>query len=229
MRKLLILVMSVIVMSSCMRSRQVRFSILGDSYSALEGTVYPDTNKVFTYDKIGIEGPEQMWWWQVADSLDWQLDKNNSFSGSLISDKNASKYSFIRRMDNLGNPDVIFVLGGANDIRCEVPFGDYVYSTWTEEQLCTFRPALAYLLDGLKQHYPKAKIYFLFDTNPWKGSTDAETRLKLMESVHRITYHYKVDCIDLYDLHVANMHPSILGQKDISDQVIDYLLTEKER
>lgn len=230
MKKLLLFTAILIILSACNRE-PIRFSVLGDSYSAFEGTVYPDSNAVFSYDKIGLEGPDQMWWHQVADSTGWLLEKNNSFSGSLISNANASNYygpySFIRRMDNLGNPDVIFILGGANDVRFEVPFGDYVYSDWTEEQLCTFRPALAYLFYNLKQLYPKAKLYFLLETYPWRNRTDAETRLNLAESVHRIAYHYKVNCIDLYDLHTRSMHPDVFGQKSIADQVMDYILNEK--
>ena len=232
MKKILILIVSLVVVSACVRTpRPIRFSILGDSYSAYKDNVYPDSNIVFQYDEIGVTGVEQMWWWQVADSIGWQLDKNNSFSGSMIS--NAPYYfeqnSFIRRMDNLGNPDVIFILGGTNDVRHGVPFGDYVYSDWTDEQLRTFRPALAYLFDNLKQLYPKAKLFFILETNPWPGETDAEARLDLMQSVHRIAYHYRVDCIELYDLPTIAMHPTVQGQKCIANQVIDYIVTASER
>lgn len=231
MRKLFLFSAVLVILSACNRP-PVKFSVLGDSYSAFEGTTDPDSNDFWQgYPEIGITEQEQMWWHQVADSAGWLLEKNNSFSGSLISNVNASDYygpfSFIRRMDNLGNPDVIFILGGANDVRFEVPFGDYVYSDWTEEQLCTFRPALAYLFDNLKRLYPKAKLYFLLETYPWRNRTDAETRLNLAESVHRIAYHYKVNCIDLYDLHTRSMHPDVIGQKSIADQVMDYILNEK--
>ena len=126
-------------------------------------------------------------------------------------------------MNNLGNPDVIFIQGGTNDVWNGAPFGDYVYSDWTEEQLCFFRPALAYMFNYLKQQYPHAKLYFLLETDPCPDAIDAETRLNLIESVHRITHYYNVDCIDLYDVHKDWWHPDVQGQKDIADQVLEYL------
>ena len=209
----------------------IRFSILGDSYSAIEGYVDPDTNDPWPYyDEIGVNSVEQMWWKQVADSTGWLLERNNSFSGVLICNyadfmdsDHYVPFSFIRRMNNLGNPDVIFIFGGTNDVWNGAPFGDYVYSDWTEEQLRSFRPALAYLLDYLQRQHPHAKLYFLLETDPCPGAIDAETRLNLIESVHRITYHYNVDCFDLYDIHKSWWHPNAQGQKSIADQVLEYL------
>ena len=219
------------IMSACVKTPEpIRFSIFGDSYSTYEGYVEPDSNAVFPYDEIGLTGVEQMWWSQVADSMDWQLERNNSFSGSLICYMNAVNYygphSFIRRMNNLGDPNVIFILGGTNDVYYEAPFGEYVYSDWTEEQLCTFRPALAYLLDNMKRLHPHAKVYFVLETHPCPGGIDAETLLNLAESVHRITSHYHVDCIDLYDIQKKRWHPDVQGQKGIADQVLEYLASE---
>ena len=218
-------------MTACVKPVEpTKFSILGDSYSTYEDYVEPDSNAVFPYDEIGLTGVEQMWWSQVADSMDWQLERNNSFSGSLICNMNAVNYygphSFIRRMNNLGDPNVIFILGGTNDVYYEAPFGEYVYSDWTEEQLCTFRPALAYLLDNMKRLHPHAKVYFVLETHPCPGGIDAETLLNLAESVHRITSHYHVDCIDLYDIQKKRWHPDVQGQKGIADQVLEYLASE---
>ena len=232
MRKIMFIIVLAIVMAACVKTPEpTRFSILGDSYSTYEGYVYPDTNDVYPYDEIGVTGVEQMWWSQVADSTGWLLERNNSFSGSLICNMNASDYygpySFIRRMNNLGNPDVIFILGGTNDVWNDAPFGDYVYSGWTEEQLCSYRPALAYLLYNMKRLYPKAIIYFVLETDPCPGGISEETQLNLIGSTHRIANHYNVDCIDLYDVHKKWWHPDVQGQKNIADQVLDFLVTEK--
>jgi hypothetical protein len=184
MKKIVLIIAIAMAMTACVKPVEpTKFSILGDSYSTYEGYVEPDSNAVFPYDEIGLTGVEQMWWSQVADSTGLLLERNNSFSGSLICNMNAVNYygphSFIRRMNNLGNPDVIFILGGTNDVYYEAPFGDYVYSDWTEEQLCTFRPALAYLLDNMKRLYPNAKLYFLLETHPCPGGIDTETLLNL--------------------------------------------------
>ncbi len=239
--KRIILIMAMVVtviMSSCTKTddpidepTQIHFSILGDSYSSLEGYVDPETNDVWEhYEDIGVTNVEQMWWHKVAINMDWVLDKNNSFSGSLICNFSDFEdgnyygcYSFLKRMNDLGNPDVIFILGGTNDVWQDAPFGDFVYADWTEEQLCSFRPALACLLDNVKRQHPDAKIYFLLETSPCPGGITEETRLNLVESVHRITDHYDVECIDL-DIHKDRWHPDVQGQDDIARQVLEALL-----
>ena len=240
-RLFLILTMAMtVMMSSCVKPEdptveptEIHFSVLGDSYSTFEGYVDPETNDVWIhYSDIGVTNVEQMWWFKVANEMGWLLEKNNSFSGSLISnyaDFDAGNYyaphSFLRRMEDLGNPDVIFILGGTNDVWQSAPFGDYVYSDWTEEQLCSYRPALAYLLDNVKRHHPQAKLYFLLETDPCPGGITEETRLNLIESTHVIMSHYGVDCIDL-DIHKDWWHPDENGQKNIADQVLEVLTAD---
>ena len=236
MKRLLPLLALAVLMSACVKPddpvqpTEIKFSILGDSYSSYEGYVDPDTNDPWPhYSEIGVASVEQMWWYKVANKMEWSVELNNSFSGALISnfeDFDGGSYyapnSFIRRMDNLGNPDVIFIFGATNDVWQDAPFGDYVYSNWTEEQLCSFRPALAYLLDNVKRQFPRAKIYFLLETSPCPGGITEETRLNLVESVHQISNHYGVDCIDL-SIHKNWWHPDAQGQEDIARQVIEVL------
>lgn len=207
-----------------------KFSILGDSYSAYEGYVDPETNDPWSnYADIGVVSVEQMWWHQVATEMGWAMEKNNSFSGALISNYSGFaagdyyiRHSFLRRMDNLGNPDLIFILGGTNDVYKDAPFGDYVYADWTEEQLCSFRPALACLFDNVKRLYPNALVYFLLETDPGLGDITEETRQNLIESSHRIANHYDIECIDL-DIHKSWGHPDAKGQDDIARQVLEVL------
>lgn len=228
-----------VLMSACVKPSDEpeapRFSILGDSYSSFEGYVDPETNDVWEhYAEIGVTEVEQMWWYQVAATMEWTVEKNNSFSGSLISnfsDFNGGEHygpnSFIRRMEGLGDPDVIFILGGTNDVWQSALFGDYVYADWTEEQLCSYRPALAYMFDNLKRLYPRAKLYFVLETSPCPGGIDEQTRVNLIVSTHRIANHYNVECIDLEDIHKDWWHPDEKGQQMIADQVLEYLAVIK--
>ncbi len=233
----LALVALAILMSACTKPndpKEIRFSILGDSFSAFKGYVYPDSNDAWysppPHNNINVTQVEQMWWHKVATEMGWMLDKNNSFSGSLICNfwgYNAGPYysphSFIRRMDNLGDPDVIFVFGGTNDVWNGAYYGDFVYSDWTEGQLEQYRPALAYLFENLKQLYPKAIVYFMIDTS--LADFDHTGQL-FVESAHTIARHYGIDCIDLHDIHKDWAHPNAEGQNEIAEQVLDYLETE---
>lgn len=227
----------VIIMSACVKTPEpIRFSILGDSYSSYEGYVHPDSNDVYPYENIGLTGVEQMWWAQVADSTGWILERNNSFSGALMCNYDYvnyyGQYSFIRRMDDLGHPNVIFIFGATNDACAHnddgpvVSLGDYIYSDWTEEQLCDFRPALAYLFDHLKTRYPNAKLYFLLDMNLGTSGVTESRRAEFLSSIHRITQHYDVDCIDITGIHKSRWHPNVEGHKDIAEQVLDYITIE---
>lgn len=233
----LALVALAILMSACTKPndpKEIRFSILGDSFSAFKGYVYPDSNDAWysppPHNNINVTQVEQMWWHKVATEMGWMLDKNNSFSGSLICNfwgYNAGPYysphSFIRRMDNLGDPDVIFVFGGTNDVWNGAYYGDFVYSDWTEGQLEQYRPALAYLFENMKQLYPKAIVYFMIDTS--LADFDHTGQL-FVESAHTIARHYGIDCIDLHDIHKDWAHPNAEGQNEIAEQVLDYLETE---
>lgn len=217
-------------MVSCVKPEdptEKRFSVLGDSFSSLAGTVDPSSNDVWIYDSVGVTSPEQMWWHKVAVRMEWLLEKNNSFSGSLICNLNVNDYygpySFIRRMNNLGDPDVIFVFGGTNDVWNEAEFGDFVYAGWTDGQLCQIRPSMAYLFEHLKRLYPRAEIHFLLDTQMCPGGVDEDTMQLFIESAHRITRHYGVNCIDLSDIHKKSWHPDEKGQDDIARQVLEVL------
>ena len=221
MKKTLYLLASLaLILSSCGKDPQPdpikSFSVLGDSFSTFEGYVDPETNDVWTYyETIGVTEVEQLWWHQVALAKGWTLEKNNSFSGSLICNMNYDNYygshSFLRRMNDLGDPDLILIFGGTNDIWDNAPMGEFKYSNWTEEELCTFRPALAALFDGLQRYYPEAQIWFMGDDVLGE---------EFMESVHVIAHHFQINCIDLHDIHKDWMHPDAQGMTDIATQVL---------
>lgn len=238
MKRILLFVTVALMLSSCVKQVEptiISFSVLGDSFSSLAGTVDPETNYVWPYESINLTSAEQMWWHKVATTMEWNLDKNNSFSGSLVCNhyefEGSAHYapnSFIRRMDNLGNPNVILVFGATNDIYQRAALGDYVYANWSEEQLCSFRPALAYMFDYMMRKYPKAEVYFLLDMELCINDTtiDDETRQAYLESVHRITSHYNVRCIDIYGIQKSMWHPNPAGQDTIASQVLEVLLPD---
>ena len=215
----MIVAMAIAFVSCDKPNEPIRFSILGDSYSSFDGYVWPDSNNVYYPNNSNdVTTVDQMWWWQMADSTGWQLEKNNSFSGSFVCNMNHlnfyGSHSFLCRMDDLGDPDVIFVFGSTNDAVYHAPLGEYVFDNWDEDQLITFRPALACLFNGLMTYYPKAKLYFMLDLS----LDDA-----YIASSHRIAQYYDVDCIDLYGIEKTWNHPTVAGQATIANQVLEAL------
>ncbi|MFH4967883.1 SGNH/GDSL hydrolase family protein [Gaetbulibacter sp. M240] len=212
------------LLTHCQDPKKV--SILGDSYSTFEGHVFPESNALW-YFKIPRYGTDvssvnQLWWHQLMEDKRYQLEVNNSFSGSTIcntgyNNMDASCCSFLARMNNLGNPDIIFIFGATNDVWAQAPLGDFQYSDWTKISLYQFRPAMAFMLDYMLKQYPKAKLYFILNT---------DLNEAINESVKTICKYYQVDCIVLKEIDKIAGHPSIKGMRQIKDQVNSHLNNE---
>ena len=203
---------------------QLKVSILGDSYSTYYGYVTPDTNLCW-YSVPGekkendVKKVEDTWWYQFFNGNDYQLEKNNSYSGSTICNTGYKKAdysdrSFITRMSNLGKPDIILVFGGTNDSWAGAPIGDYMYANWTKTDLYNFRPAFCQLLDYITKNYPEAKVYNI---------TNSELSAEVTDSMDKICRHYGITNIRLHDIDKQWGHPSVKGMKCISEQIYKVL------
>lgn len=206
---------------------QQKVSILGDSYSTFQGYVTPDTNLCW----YGVPGEkkendvtkvEETWWYRFINEHGLQLERNNSYSGSTVCNTGYEKAdysdrSFITRMDNLGNPDILLVFGGTNDSWAGAPIGEYKYEDWTKAELYSFRPAFCRLMDYLTRNYPQTKIYNITNTE----LSDAVTN-----SMDEICRHYGVTNIRLHDVDKQWGHPSVQGMKSISEQVALFVISQ---
>ena len=127
-----------------------KVSILGDSYSTWNGTLgsendeYPDKYDDFT-------DVSQQWWAQVIAHFNGTLDTNRSRGGSGMAQSGG--YGFLSRLKNggLGNPDVIFVMGGLND-DWVFHYSDEVFETGVKNVFAQIRSA-----------YPQAKVYVILN------------------------------------------------------------------
>ena len=200
----------------------VKVSILGDSYSTFEGYLTPDTNYVWYFNhadkKTDVDQVSQTWWDLFLKDHQYSLEINNSFSGATICNtgyrkEDYSNESFITRMDQLGAPDIIFIFGATNDSWAGSPIGVYKYSDWTKQDLYSFRPAMAYMLDHMKSQYTNAKIYFILND----GLKDSINR-----SVMDICKHYDIEYIPLTGIDKKSGHPSQKGMLQIKDQLNAY-------
>ncbi len=207
----------------CSAQERKLVSILGDSYSTFQGYVQPDTNYVWYYNtpqhKTDVTTVTQTWWYKFIQDNNYQLSVNNSFSGATICNTGYRKAdysdrSFLTRMNQLGQPNIIFIFGATNDSWAGAPIGDYKYSDWTKEDLYQFRPAMANLLDSMTNHYRSSQIYFLLNDS---------LKESINESVLTICKHYRIDCISLHNIEKKGGHPSIKGMEQINDQIKEFL------
>lgn len=199
-----------------------KVSILGDSYSTFSG--YIPEGFIAWYMPVPKEGRptdvtkvEQTWWDMFIKNNGYQLETNNSYSGSTICNtgydkKDYSDRSFISRVDQLGNPDIILVYGGTNDSWANSPLGDFVYEGWTTKQLKQFRPATAYLTHNLKEKYPEAQIVFLVNN-------EEIIKPEIISSFQEICNHYGVQYVVIEDISRMSGHPDQNGMISITGQL----------
>lgn len=199
-------------------------SVLGDSYSTYENFMTPSTNELWYYgknapQKTDVQNVRQTWWHQVIKENGWRLCINNSYSGATVSysgyDGNDYRdRSFNTRMDNLGQPDVIFVFGATNDSWAGAPVGEYKYENINFGDLYSFRPALARMLQWMTDRYINTEIFFILND---------DLRDEIDESVKTICQHYGVPVIELEKIDKMSGHPSVKGMRQIADQVNRFL------
>ena len=214
------------IVSLSAQEQKVKVSILGDSYSTFEGYVVEGNELWYGSSPQWDRGNDVVrvwdtWWHQLIDDNGLQLEVNDSWSGSTVC---TTSYNGVHRPDNafiskmridrLGNPDVILVFGGTNDMWAGSPLGDYQYADWSDDDLRNFRPALCYLFDQLHKRYPNALIYNIENT---------ELRGEFYESCEVICKHYGVTRVRLHHISKQLGHPSIDGMNAIARQVWDVI------
>jgi len=219
MKKIFVLSLMLLAMVSTASAQKRAVSILGDSYSTYEGFI-PAINETWYEakvrgDKTDVTDVTQTWWWRYISRNDCKLCVNDSWSGATISytgyaGNDYSRRSFITRLPNLGCPDVIFIFGGTNDSWAGSPIGEFKYENFNYGDFYSFRPACAYLLQQATLHYPGVDIVFLIND----GLKESVT-----ESIKTICDHYKVKYILLKDIDKKSGHPSVLGMKQICEQI----------
>ncbi len=221
MKKIIFLAISLAV---CVWASAQRVSILGDSYSTFEDFVTPSTNELWYYakndtSKTDVNRVQDTWWWKVIYDNGMKLEVNNSYSGATIGyqgydGNDYSQRSFLKRMYNVGSPDILLVFGATNDSWSGEAIGDYKYSDWKWGDFYTFRPAMAYMVNWLKLHHPNVHIYYIINS---------DLKPEFTESMKVICNHYNVPYIQLKNIDKKSGHPTVKGMKAIAEQVSEAL------
>lgn len=201
---------------------QKTVSILGDSYSTFKG--YVPKGQLCWYsptpgNKTDVKSVGETWWNRWIYENKCKLGVNNSYSGATICDTGYGKNdysdrSFVTRLHHLGHPDILFIMGGTNDSWADSPMGEYKYQKWTKRDLYYFRPAMAYMLNSIKELYPGTKVYFLLNN---------ELKEDINESVKTVCKRYNVPCLELKDIDKKNGHPTVKGMAEICAQLNAFL------
>ena len=215
-----VMLLAALLLCSLGFAQSKRVSILGDSYSTYEGWLMPKDNAVWyhePYDQksTDVQRVTQTWWHLLIERKGWQLERNNSYSGSTICNTGYGKAdytdrSFVTRLDSLGTPDIIFIFGATNDSWAHSPIGEFKYDGITQQDLWSFRPAMALMLQRMKARYSCANIFYILNDGLSPDITS---------SAKTICEHYGVKCIELQAIDKKAGHPSVKGMRQIADQV----------
>ena len=224
MKKHIILAAVAIAAAAASAANPLKVSILGDSYSTFQGHITPETNEAWYFptdpeEKTDVTAPEYTWWSIFLADSAYTLEQNNSYSGSTICNRgyNRDDYShrsFINRMTDLGNPDLILVFGATNDFWAGVALSPEEATQPEPHPMYTFRPAIDYLLQQLHALYPSAQVVFMLN-----DIIDGPVRQAVLEACDR----RDVGCLQLADISKRMGHPDRAGMQAIAAQLADFL------
>lgn len=203
---------------------KTKISILGDSYSTFEGCVTPKWNEVWYFsepklDKTDLTDASQTWWRILLENEDYTLEKNNSYSGATIcttgyDGADYSARSFITRMHDLGNPDLILIFGATNDSWANSPLGEFKWDHWTEDDLKSFRPAIVYLIKNITSLYPTSKFLYIINDG---------LKEEITSSIKEACSEYGMPFLELTEISKQYGHPDIRGMQQIAEQLTTFL------
>lgn len=201
--------------------------IMGDSYSTYEGYIPKGYNTFYSDGRTNppiVIGVEKTWWKLLEKAMDYNIVLNDSYSGSTVCKTGYGGYchetSFVGRLDKYieegyfdkNNVDTVFVFGGTNDSWANSPIGELKYSDHTDEDLKCVLPAFCYLLGRLKDTVKETVV--ILNTGLKQVITDGY--INACET-------YNIKYVKLKEIEKENGHPTVLGMKQISQQIKECL------
>ena len=208
-----------------------RFVIFGDSYSTHKDYIPEGFAHYYCDEGRAPDQPvtkmtmQQTWWGQMTERTNATLVRNDSWSGSTIgytgySGDCSTTSSFIYRYRKLvengffadNDVDTIIVFGGTNDSWCNAPLGEMKYDDFSETDLYNVLPAVCYFMATLKKNHPGARIIFI-------GNCDIKD--EILDCMRNAAEKTDAEFIALHDVDKISGHPSVLGMKQICEQVME--------
>lgn len=201
--------------------------IMGDSYSTYEGYIPKGYNFYYSNERKEnpiVKGVEKTWWNMLSKENNLNIILNDSFSGSTICntvrETLSVESSFISRIDKYitekffteNKINTMFIFGGTNDSWINAPVGNLKYSDWTVDELKCVLPAFCYLINRAKKVVED--IIVIINTDLKQEITEG-----FIEACEKNEVRYL--CLKVVDK--ENGHPTELGMKQISQQVMKYL------
>lgn len=209
------------------------FIIFGDSYSTHKDYIPKDYRHYYCSEGRSPEEPttkmlpQETWWGQLINNDGANLVLNDSWSGSTIGytgyDGDCSQSSsFIYRYQKhfekgfFGENefDTIFVFGGTNDSWSNAPLGNEQFANWTKNDLFSVLPAICYFADILKRNHSDKRIVFI---------ANCGLKNEIIDCIRNATKRVGIEYVELNNIDKASGHPTVLGMKQIYEQIKEQL------
>ncbi len=204
--------------------------ILGDSYSTFKGFIPEEFATYYSFNKSAdndVNHIDQTWWKQILDSTESELIRNCSFSGTTIchtgyGGEDCKHKSFVARIEKLISKDffnknkinTLFIFGGTNDSWANSPIGELNFGEKTEKELYSVLPAVCRLFEITKSACPDTRIIVLINDI---------LKDEITNGLIKACKYYSLECLLLKNIDKQSGHPSVLGMKQISEQIMNIL------
>ena len=199
-------------------------SILGDSISTYKGYVPDGYSCFYPYPTADLGDVNQTWWMQVINKLGMKLLKNNSYSGTCVSEGTGSNSTVQdSRLKELlfgtEAPDVILIFMGSND--CGSQYVKYD----------TFKSSYKVMLDKIRALCPNSEIY-LMTLPPSKLYAESD-RVEYNEVIRQYAKDYNLPLIEMNDTYngddcskylVDSAHQNLAGMTKLAEAVVKGML-----
>ena len=199
-------------------------SILGDSISTYKGYVPDGYSCFYPYPTADLADVNQTWWMQVINQLGMKLLKNNSYSGTCVSEGTGSNSTVQdSRLKELlfgtETPDIIIIFMGSNDCGSQ-----YV-------KLETFKSSYKVMLDKIQALCPNSEIYIM-TLPPSKLYTESD-RVEYNKVIRDYATEYKLPLVEMNDTYngqncsdflVDSAHQNLAGMTKLAEAVVKGLL-----
>lgn len=242
MKKLLLL-LAILALCACddqsgneQPAQPVKVALIGDSITTWQGyTPYPNNYQYPKPNKYtDLTSVEQSYWWKLIYEKmpSAELDVNTSYTGTCVQhhdSKGHPGYCFLRRYDDMKDPDVVLINGGTNDSwSYGLPVGSHNFNLALEE-LDEYQFAQAYdkLIRLIRRDYPKAKIMLIIG--------DAmQDYPKYYNLVIELATHYNLPyaSVRFADRNASTydrVHPNAKGMQEMADQIWEQLEYDLKR
>ena len=209
-------------------------SFLGDNitsykkYSKCELGGYPDSTVLTS---------ESMWWNLVSQMLGMNIDTVNAVSGASIT-RNSDRACLLDRCEDLGNPDIIFIAAGTNDIYVNSEIGEESFAKDKSDLSDTkFFEAYDLLCRKIHERYPNAEIILIVPAHcsMEDGHTNKDGQNfneyiiqgnhgLFREAIYKIALHYSLRIVDLSRVNIYIpkkdvLHPNFQGMQMMADYI----------